>query len=478
MMKNSRMTGLAKRVALGLLPAMLALAIPGIGLADPVPSSNIPVFCFRITDIERVVGDPGDDRFRFEFEVLNWTHAEAFGVYIALNEGTGVGGVSGSAPFFAGAAIDSDGRPLVLKDVNGDGAINATDLEDANGNGVLDPGEDQNANSRLDNDPMPGNLNPPNDWTVPLATTTAITWTAGTPVSGIDLIGFLSGTPLQPGDPEIAFMQFTNPADPTTLIAETIDDGPNVLDGYVFAVDDLDPGEIISFNWFLTDVTGQVISDVEIGVSPYGFGVVNITSVVGDVLPGPVFVGNTSFSQSSVMFFDGVFNVPNPAEFAAEFGAAITAAFLNPADNIFNMPVTTQLLPRALDVAIDVKPRRSANVIELDDDECDDDDDDDDRLLVAILTTPDFDALTVDVATLKLGDPALGGTAPPIRLRARDVDRDGDKDLLLVFSLCDLLASGALDANSTELVLSGQTSGGLSITGQDSVQVVSEDEDD
>ena len=339
----------ARRGIILIVVATLAFASAGSALADPVPpESNLQVFCFRITDIERVAGDPGNDRFRFEFEALNWTNDAASGIYIALTQGTGVGTVSGSAPFFAGAAIDQDGRPLVLKDVNSDGSINAADLEDANGNGRLDPGEDKNGNGRLDNDPIPGNLNPPNDWTVTSSSSTAITWSAGTPVPGVDLLDwdFSGSGPLQPGDPEIAFMLFTNLADPSTVIIETIDNGPNVQDGFVIEVDDLDPGETISFNWFLTDATGNIIGDFggELGTNPYAFGVVNLTSLAGNVVPTPVFAGNTGFSQSPLIFFDSVYNVPNPANFAAEFGASMTAAFQNPADNLFNIPVTTQLL--------------------------------------------------------------------------------------------------------------------------------------
>jgi uncharacterized repeat protein (TIGR01451 family) len=332
------------RIIVTLLAAVLALAISGHALADPVPpESNLQVFCFRITDIQRVAGDPGNDRFRFEFESLNWTNDAAAGVYIALNEGTGA--VIGSAPFFAGADIDADGRPLVLLDVNGDGTINDADLEDVNGNGLLDPGEDINGNGRLDNDPIPGNVNPSNTWTVASSSSTAIRWEAGTPIPSVDLLGGGGGVPLQPGDPEIAFMQFTNPADPSTVIVETIDDGPNVQDGFVIEVDDLDPGETISFNWFLLNADGNIIEAPTFeGVNPYAFGVVNLTSLAGNVIPPPVFAGNTGFSQSPLIFFDSVYVVPNPANFAAEFGAALTATFVNPSDNLFGVPVTTQLL--------------------------------------------------------------------------------------------------------------------------------------
>ena len=333
---------------LALAAAVLALTIPSRGHADPVPpTSNLTVFCFRITDIQRVAGDPGNDRFRFEFEVLNWTHQQAFSVYIAQNVATGLV-VGDPAPFFAGAAIDMNGRPLTLLDVNGDGTINANDLEDANGNGLLDPGEDINSNGRLDNDPIPGNLNPPNNWAVASSSATAIKWSAGTPIPSVDLVDFdFSGTgPLLPGDPEISFMQFGNLSDPSSIVTETIDNGPNVQDGFVLIVDDLDPGEIVSFNWFLLDQFGNTIGGE--GNNPYAFGAVNLTSLAGPVPPSPVFAGNTGFSQSPLIFFDSVYIVPNPARFAAEFGAGLTAPFLDPNDSIPGAFVNAQVLDRVI----------------------------------------------------------------------------------------------------------------------------------
>ena len=91
---------------------------------------------------------------------------------------------------------------------------------------------------------------------------------------------------------------------------------------------------------------------------------------------------------------------------------------------------------------------------------------------MAILTTPAFAALTVDVSTVKLGDPLLSGTVAPIRSRERDVDLDGDLDLLLVFPLCDLITNMALDLSSTELLLTGLTLDSVPFTGTDSVKVV------
>lgn len=123
------------------------------------------------------------------------------------------------------------------------------------------------------------------------------------------------------------------------------------------------------------------------------------------------------------------------------------------------------------EVIIDIKPGRFPNRIELEKNVCKDDD----NLYVAILTTPDFDAVNVDASSLTLGDPNLSGTAQSIRSRTRDVDLDGDNDLALAFPLCDLVNDDALNTSTTELVLTGSTLDGISFTGRDSVKVTRDD---
>jgi hypothetical protein len=120
-----------------------------------------------------------------------------------------------------------------------------------------------------------------------------------------------------------------------------------------------------------------------------------------------------------------------------------------------------------VNVEIDIKPGHFPNRIKLTQNVCNDDD----NLSVAILTTPKFNARTVDVATIQFGDPNLGGKVSPVKSRLTNVDGDLDKDLALTFTLCSIVASGAIDGNSTELVLTGRTLSGVNITGRDSVKV-------
>lgn len=73
-------------------------------------------------------------------------------------------------------------------------------------------------------------------------------------------------------------------------------------------------------------------------------------------------------------------------------------------------------------------------------------------LRVAVMTTLDFDAAQVDPKSV-----AFAG-AKPVYWKLRDVDRDGDKDCLLVFWIPDLTELTAESTETvTEAVLSGKT---------------------
>jgi hypothetical protein len=99
---------------------------------------------------------------------------------------------------------------------------------------------------------------------------------------------------------------------------------------------------------------------------------------------------------------------------------------------------------------------------------------------VAILTTADFDATTVDPATAQFAG------ASPERWKLEDVDNDGDNDILFHFDTEQL----NLDENSTEATLTAQlksqtsqmtamsmsmqqAAGGTTVSGSDVVRIVS-----
>lgn len=109
--------------------------------------------------------------------------------------------------------------------------------------------------------------------------------------------------------------------------------------------------------------------------------------------------------------------------------------------------------PTSLEVTIDIKPNTLNNTIRLTSRG---------SLPVAILTTPDFDAATVDPSTV------LFAGASPLRWAVEGIDQDGDLDLVLYFKIQEL----ELDEYTTEITLTGATFDGTLIQGTDTVNII------
>lgn len=123
------------------------------------------------------------------------------------------------------------------------------------------------------------------------------------------------------------------------------------------------------------------------------------------------------------------------------------------------------------DVVIDVKPGSDTNVINLKSKGV---------VPVAILTSDNFDAGTVDPKSVKFAQ------AAPVRWTLEDVDGDGDKDMLFHFNTQDLvlvsdqemnlLSAKAADVSASaakKATLTGKTADGYQVNGSDSVKIVS-----
>jgi hypothetical protein len=357
-----KLLGRSRRVALA--ASLIPLGAIGASTAKAAPVPQLPPefpatpFSLRITDMERVPGDAEGDAFRVEFEVVNWSCCGADALMMAVNQGTTR--KSGSAPYFSGSSIDADGRG---------GSSGGSDI----GAGVYDPIAIHSGRGRGD---VPNMLN---DWSVADQTESYVRWDTfdtslpfqpwdGTEVGSrlitVEWLSIPFRVDLVPGYGadglgDSAFDGGPDPFTPSTPGGgqpDTAYESTNVLDGFVIDVDDWDEGEVFSLNWWkanLETVSGgapySLFSPAEFG-DPFGYGIMSLVRLeptIGspdETLPGPVFAGNVGFDQSGNSFFDTVYEIPNPAEFAAEFGAALTAEFVNPADNLFNLPINADRL--------------------------------------------------------------------------------------------------------------------------------------
>ena len=86
------------------------------------------------------------------------------------------------------------------------------------------------------------------------------------------------------------------------------------------------------------------------------------------------------------------------------------------------------------------------------------------KLKVAIITTDEFDASTVDADSVLFGP----GEAKPVWYRLDDVDHDGDLDLALKFNIKET----GIACGDTEATLIGETFDGVQITGTDFIKTV------
>ena len=149
--------------------------------------------------------------------------------------------------------------------------------------------------------------------------------------------------------------------------------------------------------------------------------------------------------------------------------------------------VEAQVLVKVDEIDIDIKPWHRSNRIYMKGPF--------DRLIpVAVLTSETLDASTVNVSSLRLGG------VPVVQLRHGahfsapsdmgnwgdnkfvfddgslavlvDVDRDGDRDLLVVFDRNDLIRAGDLSRATNSLTLNGLTIDGRKVVGTDAVHIV------
>jgi hypothetical protein len=152
--------------------------------------------------------------------------------------------------------------------------------------------------------------------------------------------------------------------------------------------------------------------------------------------------------------------------FAAPSGAALSSRFPNNDENC-ERPLNLCLVKYSLDepttVTIDIKPGSDPNSINCHNEKG--------VIAVAILTSPEFDATTVDHTTVTFegaSETHVNKASGEARRHEEDVDADGDTDLVFHFRRGDT----DLTCESTEGTLIGETFDDQAIVGTDAVRMI------
>lgn len=118
--------------------------------------------------------------------------------------------------------------------------------------------------------------------------------------------------------------------------------------------------------------------------------------------------------------------------------------------------VNGTLLAQAIQVPIDVKPGDTPTTIERGRGG---------QLPVAVLSTAQFDALSVDPTTIKVGP--TGTEAEPARVMRSDVNDDGRMDLMLLVRMADL----PIRCETKVIRVKANTMSGTAVEGSEAVTV-------
>jgi hypothetical protein len=109
------------------------------------------------------------------------------------------------------------------------------------------------------------------------------------------------------------------------------------------------------------------------------------------------------------------------------------------------------------EVQIDINPGKSRNKIKIETQEV---------IPVVILSTETFDATTIDPITIRFGP--SGTEAALLRSALKDVDNDGDTDMVVRFKSRDM----ALRCGDTSVFLTGETINGQAFQASDAILTV------
>ena len=179
----------------------------------------------------------------------------------------------------------------------------------------------------------------------------------------------------------------------------------------------------------------------------------------GSKAVGPIVTDSAELYDPATGFFGATATMNSPRQqYTATLlldGRVLVTGGFDGSTNTNSAELFERSCLQAVEVAIDIKPGSNTNPINPTSKG---------KFTVAILTTEDFDASSVDASTVQFGPNA----AAPVRYRLEDIDEDGDWDLVLKFKT----QQTGIACGDTEATLTGQMFDSVQINGTDYIKTV------
>lgn len=243
--------------------------------------------------------------------------------------------------------------------------------------------------------------------------------------------------------------------------ARTVESGDTLNVGYGMDVERIDS------DWLMVseNATVNLYPGAYVAWGIYAFGGSTVNIYAGEIGAGYFIAAFDGESPAVVTVYGSNFAVdkvpivePLPTQFTVNIfnGGVLTGKYENGDDINLKFFGSVPIYLEAPDpvVEIDIRPGGNPNTINLKSKGV---------VPVAVLTTDQFNADTINPATVRFAD------AAPIRWKLTDVDNDGDDDMLFHFQTQDL----NLNQSSTEATLTGRTTDEALINGKDTVRIIS-----